>query len=98
MQYALHPIELQSSKSKPLNEFRFVNHKCSFLLRLSLKAQYIACIDHFTQTPNRPPILDIDKASIDTSYEFRENIDRWQKLNLIFVRLAPLNFIEIVWK
>jgi transposase len=84
----------------------FVNRKCSFTSVVFegtvTSAVVIACIDHFTQTLHRPTVLVIDNASIHTSNEFRENIDRWQKLNLTFVRLAPyspeLNIIEIVWR
>jgi len=46
--------------------------------------------------------LVIDNASIHTSYEFLDNIERWQQQGLSIVNIAPyspeLNMIEILWR
>ena len=99
-------IKVPSSKSKRLNVLGFMNRECSFtsiVVEGSVtSAVVVASIDHFISTLQRPTALVIDNASIHTSHEFKENIERWQKQGLTIVPIAPyspeLNIIEILWR
>ena len=84
----------------------FVNRECSFTSVVFegsvTSAVVVASIDHFVSTLRRPTALIMDNASVHTSFEFQENIERWQKQGLTIVPIAPyspeLNLIEIVWR
>ena len=99
-------IKVPSSKSKRLNVLGFMNRECSFTSVVFegsvTSAVVVASIDHFISTLQRPTTLIIDNASVHTSYEFKENIERWKKQNLTIVPIAPyspeLNVIEILWR
>jgi transposase len=109
--YAWQPIkqaiEVACSKSKRLNVLGFMNKKCDFqsmIFEGSITSSIVVhCIDMFASSlKNRPTYLVIDNASIHTSGEFNENLERWKELGLNIVRLAPyspeLNLIEILWR
>jgi transposase len=99
-------IEVPCSNSNRLNVLGFVNRECSFTSVVFegtvTSSAVVASIDHFIETLQRPTVLVLDNASIHTSFEFQENIERWQKQNLTLFPLAPyspeLNIIEIVWR
>jgi transposase len=59
-------------------------------------------IDHFIATLQIQTALVMDNASVHKSFEFQENIERWQQQGLTLVNIAPyspeLNSIEIVWR
>ena len=65
-------------------------------------AVVVACIDDFCAELNRPTILVVDNASIDTSEAFEDRIAHWQARGLSIFRLplySPhLNLVEIVWR
>ena len=62
----------------------------------------VACIDNFLETHKHPTALVIDNASIHTSHDFLENIDRWKSKGLSIVPISPyspeLNLIELLWR
>lgn len=99
-------IEVPSSKSRRLNVLGFVNRECSFtsiVVEGSItSAVVVASIDHFITTLQRATVLIVDNASIHTSHEFKENLERWKKQGLSIVPIAPyspeLNIIEILWR
>jgi transposase len=99
-------LEVPCSKSKRLNVLGFVSRECSFTSVVFegsvTSAVVVASIDHFVSTLRRPTALIMDNASVHTSFEFQENIERWQKQGLTIVPIAPyspeLNLIEIVWR
>jgi transposase len=99
-------IEAPCAKSKRLNVLGFVNRECSFTSVVFegsvTSAVVVASIDHFISTLQRPTTLVMDNASIHKSFEFQENIERWQQQGLTIVNIAPyspeLNTIEIIWR
>ena len=99
-------IEVPCAKSKRLNVLGFVNRECAFtsvVFEGSItSAVVVVSIDHFITTLRGDTALVIDNASIHTSYEFQENIERWQQQGLTIVNIAPyspeLNMIEILWR
>lgn len=99
-------IRVTCSKSKRLNVLGFMNRKCHFQSMIFegriTSSVVVGCIDFFAQSLKKPTYLVIDNAPIHTSDEFEENIEKWQKLGLTIVRLAPyspeLNLIEILWR
>lgn len=99
-------IEVLSSKSKRLNVLGFINRECAFTSVVfegaTTSAVVVAAIDHFISTLRRPTFLVMDNASVHTSAEFQENVDRWQQQGLTIVNIPPyspeLNIIEIVWR
>lgn len=99
-------IEVPCAKSKRLNVLGFVNRECSFtsvVFEGSItSAVVVASIDHFIATLQRATVLTMDNASIHTSFEFQENIERWQQQGLTIVNIAPyspeFNIIEIIWR
>jgi transposase len=100
-------IKVPSSKSKRLNVLGFMNRECSLtsvVVEGSVtSAVVVASIDHFIKTAvQKPTVLIIDNAPVHTSHEFKANIERWKKLNLTIVPIAPyspeLNIIEILWR
>lgn len=108
--YAWQPIaqtiRVTCSKSKRLNVLGFMNRKCHFQSMIFegriTSSVVVGCIDFFAESLKKPTYLVIDNASIHTSDEFNENIEKWQELGLTIVRLAPyspeLNLIEILWR
>ncbi len=108
--YAWQPInetiEVPSSKSKRLNVLGFVNRDCkfnSFVFEDTItSAVVIACFDWFADQTEKPTTIVIDNASIHTSDEFNDNIERWKEKGLTIYRLPTyspeLNIIEIVWR
>ena len=99
-------IEVPCAKSKRLNVLGFVNRECSFTSVVFegtvTSAVVVASIDHFISTLQRQTALVMDNASIHKSFEFQENIERWQQQGLTIVNIAPyspeLNIIEILWR
>ena len=99
-------IEVPCAKSKRLNVLGFVNRECSFTSVVFegsvTSAVVVASIDHFIPSLQRQTVLVMDNASIHKSFEFQENIERWQQQGLTIVNIAPyspeLNSIEIVWR
>lgn len=100
-------IEIPCSKSKRLNVLGFMTRDCrfeSFVFEGSVNTSVVvACIDEFAKKlAMKPTVLVLDNASIHTSYEFEENIEKWEKLGLHIVYLSPyspeLNAIEILWR
>ncbi len=114
-QLAGETIGIPCSKSKRLNVLGFMNRECAFTSLVFEgtvnSAVVVASIDHFISTrpmhPGssrllKPVSLVIDNASIHTSAEFLENIERWKDQGLTIVFIAPyspeLNLIEILWR
>ena len=99
-------IEVPCAKSKRLNVLGFVNRECAFTSVVFegtvTTAVVVASIDHFISTLQRQTALVMDNASIHKSFEFQENIERWQQQGLTIVNIAPyspeLNIIEILWR
>lgn len=108
-------IGIPCSKSKRLNVLGFMNRQCAFnslVFEGTVNSTVVvASIDHFlSELPKhpvssillKPASLAIDNASIHTSGEFLENIDRWKEQGLTIVYIAPyspeLNLIEILWR
>jgi transposase len=62
----------------------------------------IHCFDLFAQRRTRPAVVISDNAPLQTSDEFAEEIERWQKEDLYLKYLPPycpeLNLIEILWR
>lgn len=108
--YAWQPIGktigIPSSSSKRLNVLGFINRECSFTPFVFegtvTSSVVVACIDKFVGSPQRPTTLILDNASIHTSAEFLENIDRWREKGLTILPISPyspeLNIIEILWR
>lgn len=108
--YAWQPIgetlEISCSKSPRLNVLGFLNRNCSFQSWVFedtiTSSVVVACIDEFAKSLKRPTVLVIDNAPIHTSNEFIDNIDKWEKMNLTILNIAPyspeLNHIEILWR
>lgn len=99
-------IELPCSKSKRLNVLGFMNKDCNFhsmVFEGSITSEIVvACFDQFIKTLERKTVLVVDNASIHTSKEFKENIERWKKEGLTIMYIPPyspeLNLIEILWR
>lgn len=99
-------IAVTCSKSTRLNVLGFMNRKCDFQSMIFegriTSSVVVGCINFFAQSLKKPTYLVIDNAPIHTSDEFEDNIQKWQKLGLTIVRLAPyspeLNLIEILWR
>lgn len=108
-------IGIPCSSSKRLNVIGFLNRACAFTSLVFEgtvnSAVVVASIDHFLSklpahpggsTLLKPMSLVIDNASIHTSQEFLENLDRWTKQGITIVYIAPyspeLNLIEILWR
>jgi transposase len=108
--YAWQPVgetlEVPCAKSKRLNVLGFMNRDCSFqsmVFEGSINsAVVVGCIDLFAKSLVRPTSLVIDNASIHTSDEFMENLERWSEQRLTIVPIAryspELNLIEILWR
>ena len=99
-------IEIPSSKSKRLNVLGFMDRECSLtsiVVEGSVtSAVVVASIDHFITTLQQSTVLVIDNASVHTSQEFKENLNRWKEQGLTILPIAPyspeLNIIEILWR
>ena len=99
-------IEVPSSKSKRLNVLGFIDRDSnfeSFVFEGSVNtAVVVACFDQFAKNIRGKTVVIIDNAPTHTSKEFLSNIERWDKLGLVIVPIAPyspeLNIIEIVWR
>ncbi|MEI7575247.1 MAG: IS630 family transposase, partial [Methylotenera sp.] len=108
--YAWQPIgktiEIPASKSDRLNVLGFIKRDCSFFSIVFngsvTSSVVVASIDSFILTIQRPTSLVIDNASVHTSSEFMENIERWKEHGLTIVPISPyspeLNIIEILWR
>lgn len=99
-------IEVPSSKSKRLNVVGFINKKCSFESYVFEggvnSSAVVACFDAFSEIIIKNTYILVDNASMHTSNEFKENIEKWIKKGLFVVFNAPyspeLNIIEILWR
>jgi transposase len=99
-------IEIPSSKSNRLNVLGFINHACHFECHVfegSINTEVVvACFDDFAKKLSKRTVVLIDNASIHTSNLFKDNIDKWEKENLIIYNIPPyspeLNKIEILWR
>ena len=62
----------------------------------------IACIDHFSQTCQKPTVIVMDQASIHHNAAIEEKIDDWKAKNIEIFWLPTyspqLNLIEILWR
>ena len=105
-QYINETIEIPSSKSKRLNVLGFVNRECqfeSYVFEGSINTSVVvSCFDEFAKMIKRKTVVVIDNAPTHTSYEFLDNIEKWEKQGLIIQNIAPyspeLNIIEILWR
>ena len=99
-------IELPCSKSKRLNVLGLMGKDCSFqswVFDSSINSSVVvAFFDQLAESINRPMAVVIDNASIHTSGEFTENIEKWANKGLVIVKIPPyspeLNLIEILWR
>ena len=99
-------IEVPSSKSKRLNVLGFIDRDSnfeSFVFEGTVNTEVVvACFDQFAKSIRGKTVVIIDNAPTHTSKEFISNIERWDKLGLVIVPIAPyspeLNIIEIVWR
>jgi transposase len=99
-------IEIPSSKSNRLNVLGFINHVGHFeghVFEGSINTEVVvACFDDFAKKISKRTVVLIDNASIHTSNLFKDNIDKWEKENLIIYNIPPyspeLNKIEILWR
>ena len=99
-------IELPCSKSKRLNVLGLMGKDCSFqswVFDSSINSSVVvAFFDQLAESIDRPMAVVMDNASIHTSNEFTENIEKWANKGLILVKIPPyspeLNLIEILWR
>ncbi|MEY3808261.1 MAG: hypothetical protein RI893_1237 [Pseudomonadota bacterium] len=99
-------IELPCSKSKRLNVLGLMGKDCSFqswVFDSSINSSVVvAFFDQLAESIGRPMAVVMDNASIHTSDEFTENIEKWANKGLILVKIPPyspeLNLIEILWR
>ncbi len=99
-------IEVPSSASKRLNVLGFMNRECdfeSFVFEGAVNSSAVAaCFDAFSKTIEKDTYILVDNASMHTSNEFMEKIEKWMKKGLFVVFNAPyspeLNIIEILWR
>lgn len=99
-------IEVPSSKSNRLNVLGFINKNCdfeSFVFEGGVNSSIvIACFDAFSKIITKNTYILVDNASMHTSNEFKEQIEKWRKKGLFVVFNAPyspeLNIIEILWR
>ncbi len=99
-------IEVPSSASKRLNVLGFMNRDCdfeSFVFEGGVNSSAVAaCFDAFSKTIKKDTYVLVDNASMHTSNEFKEQIEKWTKKGLFVVFNAPyspeLNIIEILWR
>ena len=95
-------IEVPCAKSKRLNVLGFVNRECLFTSVVFegsvTSAVVVASIDHFIPSLQRQTVLVMDNASIHKSFEFQENIERWQQQGLTIVNIAPIRLNLILLK
>ncbi len=65
-------------------------------------AVVVAFFDQLAESIYRPMAVVIDNASIHTSAEFTENIEKWANKGLVIVKIPPyspeLNLIKILWR
>ena len=99
-------IELPCSKSKRLNVLGLMGKDCSFqswVFDSSINSSVVvAFFDQLAESIDHPMAVVMDNASIHTSNEFTENIEKWASKGLILVKIPPyspeLNLIEILWR
>ena len=99
-------IELPCSKSKRLNVLGLMGKDCSFeswVFDGSINSSIVvAFFDQIAESIDHPMAVVIDNASIHTSNEFTGNIEKWERMGLIIVKIPPyspeLNLIEILWR
>ena len=99
-------IEIETSKSKRINVYGFMNINCqlqAYTSQDTINSELlIAFIDDFCKKIKKKTVLVLDNASIHTSNDFLANISQWKKKNLeIFFlpKYSPqLNLIEILWR
>jgi transposase len=99
-------IEIPSSKSNRLNVLGFINRDCNFesyVFEGSINSDVVVdCFNDFAKKLSKKTVILIDNASVHTSNLFKDNIDKWEKENLIIYNIPPyspeLNKIEILWR
>lgn len=99
-------IEVPAAHSKRVNVLAFLNtdNKLeSFVFDCPIDTQLVIdCFNLFSQRITKRTIVVIDNAPIQTSDEFVEWIEEWQKQGLIIKYLPEycpeLNLIEILWR
>lgn len=109
--YAWQPLgetlEVPSAKSQRLNVLGFLGHQQnqfeSFVFEGSVNSSVVvACFDQFAKTLTKKTVVILDNASTHTSHEFVQNIESWEKQNLIIQPISAyspeLNLIEILWR
>ncbi len=99
-------IHITPSKNRRINVFGIMSldQKLEpYCFNNSLDSQcVIACINDFCKKIEKKTVIVIDNAPIDTSYEFKAQIKKWEEKNL-FIFFLPtysphLNPIEILWR
>jgi transposase len=100
-------IEVPSENSKRLNVLGFLspdNRFESFFFEGLIDSDVIiACFDNFVNLKSaKKRVVFLDNASIHTSNNFMENIEKWEEQG-VFIKFLPayspeLNIIEILWR
>ena len=75
----------------------------SFVFEGSVNSSVVvASFDQFAKTLTKKAVVILDNASIHTSQEFMENLEKWKSQGLIVQPIAAyspeLNLIEILWR
>lgn len=101
-------IELDSSKSKPINVLGFLKRDNTFSFYYvdgSVDSELIVAVfDHFISTldKRKKTVIVIDNAPAHTSAYFQAQKARWKKHNVDICPLSTyspeLNIIEILWR
>lgn len=92
-----------SRRQNVLGFFNLHNELHSYVFEGSITTEVVIhCFDLFIKTLVRPALVILDNASIHTSTEFKEQLERWQQEGLSVKFLPPyspeLNLIEILWR
>lgn len=92
-----------SRRQNVLGFFNLHNELYSYVFEGSITTEVVIhCFDLFIKTLVRPALVILDNASIHTSTEFEEQLERWQQEGLSVKFLPPyspeLNLIEILWR
>lgn len=97
---------IPSSNSIRINVLGFMdkeNNLVPFVSEGSVNSSItVACFDEFSETITSDTVVIIDNASVHTSNEFKDNINKWNDRGLYLYFLPPyspeFNLIEILWR
>lgn len=99
-------VELPSQHSRRLNVLGFLSLRGrlqSYVFENRVDTQVlIECFDDYCQRLDKPCLVVLDNASVQTSALFQAQVGRWEAAGLYLLFLPPycpeLNLIEILWR